>query len=308
MIASESLHPVRPVRFESLGIIVEDFHCTAHVEPEGPEELNPTHSIVFVRRGLFRRAYRGESLVADPNHILFFNAAHSYRYAHPLPGGDDCTILRVTTATALELVARHSPRHAERPEAPFQLGYGLNSPYAAMLHYELLTLTRRHALRLTVEDVLAELSDQAVRSAYQVNGERWNGGSMCTEVWRRRNDLVEEAKLAINKNLEELPSLGDLAENLECSPFHLSRTFHRVIGLSLRRYVAQLRTHIAAERLAAGAPDLTELALDLGYADHSHFTNSFRKEWGLSPSRFRSIAATGKTRARSSKRMQLVVA
>ena len=37
------------------------------------------------------------------------------------------------------------------------------------------------------------------------------------------------------------------------------------------------------------AHDLTALALDLGYADHSHFTNAFREEWGLPPSRFREL-------------------
>jgi AraC-like DNA-binding protein len=57
--------------------------------------------------------------------------------------------------------------------------------------------------------------------------------------------------------------------------------------LSLRAYSGRLRTALAAERLLAGAPDLTALALDLGYADHSHFTNAFRQEWGLPPSRFR---------------------
>ena len=29
------------------------------------------------------------------------------------------------------------------------------------------------------------------------------------------------------------------------------------------------------------------MALRLGYADHSHFTNAFRAEWGLPPSAFR---------------------
>ncbi len=287
MVALESLDSLRRVRFESLGISVVDFHCTAHVEREGPEEPSLTHGIVFVRRGLFRRTHGEEALVADANHILFFNAAHCYRYSHPLPGGDDCTILSVTTPVALELVSRHSPRHAERPEAPFPFGYGLNSRRTARLHYELLTRTRRPALRLNVEDVLAELSNQAVLTACPTHGERGGGRPMSADVWRRQHDLVEEVKLAINKSLEFLPSLGELARSLECSPFHLSRTFHRVVGLSLRRYVAQLRVHIAADRLAAGAPDLTELALDLGYSDHSHFTNSFRKEWGLPPSRLR---------------------
>lgn len=40
-------------------------------------------------------------------------------------------------------------------------------------------------------------------------------------------------------------------------------------------------------RMAEGRSNLTDLALDLGFADHSHFTNAFRREWGISPSEFR---------------------
>src|SRR5437899_4991371 len=103
----------RKVLFESLGISVVEFRCQAHVAAEGPEEPNPTHSIVLVRRGVFRRTLRRESLLADPNHVLFFNAAEPYRYCHPIPGGDACTILAVETYRALELVGRHAPADAQ---------------------------------------------------------------------------------------------------------------------------------------------------------------------------------------------------
>lgn len=49
----------------------------------------------------------------------------------------------------------------------------------------------------------------------------------------------------------------------------------------------RLRARAAAECLARGAQDLTALALDWGYTDHSHFTNAFRREWGVPPSRVR---------------------
>jgi AraC-like DNA-binding protein len=68
------------------------------------------------------------------------------------------------------------------------------------------------------------------------------------------------------------------------------RTFRAHEGLPIRRYLARLRLRLALEQLAEGGEDLTGLALDLGYADHSHFTNAFRREFGMSPSRFRSIA------------------
>jgi AraC family transcriptional regulator len=273
-----------------MGISIIDFRCRAHVQPEGAEEPNATHSIVFVRRGLFQRTQHRETLFADPNHILFFNALHPYRYSHPLPGGDDCTILAVATSAALHLVAQHAPSDAERPEKPFRLPFGLGSSRTARLHYELLALLRHHSPQLVIEDVLTELAEGALQSAYALHGDPRKSGNLShspVATMRRHRDLTEAAKLVINHSLETLPSLGHLADGLSCSPFHLSRIFHQTAGMSLRRYVGRLRANIAADRLAGGAPDLTELALDLGFADHSHFTNTFRRQWGLTPSRFR---------------------
>jgi AraC-like DNA-binding protein len=283
--ASQTRHTV----LESLGITVVDFRCRAHVEPLGPEEPNRTHGIVLVRKGVFRRKRQAETVVGDATHVLFFNAGEPYRYDHPLPGGDECTILVVDGHRALELLGRHAPRDAERPDAPFRLGHGLASSRAARLHYELLALVRRRAPLLELDDVVAELADETVGAAYRSHGALVRKRPPSTSAGRRRRDLAEAAKLLLNERLESLPSLGELARALGCSPFHLSRTFHGVTGVSLRAYVGRLRARRAAHRLAAGERDLSRLALELGYADHSHFTNAFREEWGMPPSRFRDL-------------------
>jgi len=146
---------------------------------------------------------------------------------------------------------------------------------------------RAGATTLAVEDALSELANEAIRAAYGTRGKRFNSNGLSADALHRRRDLVEAAKLVVNQHIDSLPSLRDLARSLDCSPFHLSRIFHQVTRLSLRHYIGRIRTSIAADRLAAGEQDLTELALDLGYTDHSHFTNSFRKSWGVPPSRFR---------------------
>lgn len=277
----------RTILFEGLGMSVEDFRCRAAVEPLGGEEPNPTHSIVFVRRGVFCRTRRHDTVVADPNHVLFYNASELYRYAHPVRGGDDCTILALDTTRALELVARYVPDAVERPAAPFRFGHGLSSKRAAWLHWELLGALRKAPPRIAVEDLVSELADEAVRVACRSHPSRRSGEPASAAAPRRQREIVEAATLALSRRLETPPSLTELAAALDCSPFHLSRTFHRLTGLSLRAYIRRLRTRAAAERLAAGARDLTRVALDFGYADHSHFTNSFRQEWHVPPSRFR---------------------
>lgn len=286
-VPADGAQQTRRVLFERPGIRVEDFRCTACVEPEGPAEPNATHSIVFVRRGVFGRRRRRETLVADAGHVLFFNAGEPYHFAHPVPGGDDCTILAVETSSALELVSRYAPGDAGDSGAPFRLGHGLSTPRLAGLQYELLARARRAVDALGIEDATWELADEALRTAYRAHPERTDREAPSTASQRRRRELVEAAKLAVNQRLGSSLRLGALARELGCSPFHLSRTFRMTVGLSLRRYVQRLRALVAADRLAQGARDLTGLALELGFSDHSHFTNTFRREWGTPPSNFR---------------------
>ena len=276
----------RTVLFESSGIAVVDFRCTADNKTNGPEELNPTHSIALIRRGVFKRTHRGDSVVADASHIVFCNAADPYQYSHPVSGGDDCTILTMKTSVALELIARHAPDEAENAERPFSRGHALVTPRAAQLHYEVVRLARTQDLSVTLEDAIAELADESVRASYGSSDGRRRRRHV--NAVRHRRDLAEATKVAINRHLDAPPSLRTLAGALGCSPFHLSRSFHRVEGLSLREYVRRLRARVAAHHLARGSSDLTELALRLGYTDHSHFTNAFRREWGHPPSQFRS--------------------
>ncbi|MGE5232929.1 MAG: helix-turn-helix domain-containing protein [Acidobacteriota bacterium] len=277
-------HRRRPL-LHCLGVSVVDFRCRAHVEAAGDEEPNATHSIVLVRRGVFARSDRDGTLLADANQILFFNQGQPYRYAHPLPGGDDCTILALDAECAWALHERFVWRRTGEARGPFPVGHAPSTPRAARLHLELLAASgRAEAPALTAQEVLAELVEESMRALAGVLP--WNAGKSSAAA-RRRRDTVEAAKLILNRCLDAPPSLADLAFALECSPFHLSRIFRAQTGLGLRHYLRRLRARLAAERLAHGARDLTALALDLGFCDHSHFTNAFRCEWGVPPSRLR---------------------
>ncbi len=87
--------------------------------------------------------------------------------------------------------------------------------------------------------------------------------------------------------------LTEIAAAFGMSPFTLCRVFHRHAGLPVHRYRVRLRLRHALDRLAGGERDLTGLALDLGFSDHSHLTNAFRAEFGVPPSAFRAAVALG---------------
>ena len=259
----------RSVLAEGLGVTVSDFVCRARVHPEGAEEANEQPSIVFLRRGAFRRTQRGARVLACANHVLFFHPDSPYRIAHPHVGGDECTIFTL------------SPRLAERRPKPFLAGHGPCSPRLARLHFEVLTQAAEPALAW--EDALAALLDEALGVPLPARA-----------APSRHRDLTEGAKSALQARITAAPRLAELARSLGVSPFHLSRTFARVEGIPLRRYFLRLRLRDAAVRLTQGESDLSALALELGFFDHSHFTNAFRREWGVGPRAFRERARTSK--------------
>jgi AraC-like DNA-binding protein len=81
--------------------------------------------------------------------------------------------------------------------------------------------------------------------------------------------------------------LGRVAYVLRTSPFHLARVFRAETGFSVDAYQRSLRLRAALERLPTYADGLTTLALELGFSSHSHFTETFRREFGVSPSALR---------------------
>jgi AraC-like DNA-binding protein len=105
----------------------------------------------------------------------------------------------------------------------------------------------------------------------------------------RRRDAVEEVKRAIALAPSRLIPFRELARSVECSPFELCRQFRRETGFTLTQFRHSIRLRMALELLRSHR-GLTEIALDLGYTSHSHFTAAFRNYFGITPSRYRATS------------------
>jgi AraC-like DNA-binding protein len=77
------------------------------------------------------------------------------------------------------------------------------------------------------------------------------------------------------------------------SPFHLCRAFRRMTGTSIYGYVLRERLASTLDAVLDGE-DLTTIALDAGFASHSHFTARFRGFFGCTPTALRCRARADK--------------
>ena len=91
----------------------------------------------------------------------------------------------------------------------------------------------------------------------------------------------------VHANYRNPVSLAKSAQAGGVHPGHLARSFRRVHGSTLGEYVRRLRIEEACKRLIMTDLKITEVGLECGFSDHSHFSRVFRRHLGTSPSRFR---------------------
>ncbi|WP_121253657.1 AraC family transcriptional regulator [Nocardioides ferulae] len=104
---------------------------------------------------------------------------------------------------------------------------------------------------------------------------------------------VDDEGLLVNAVVEhvegdpEVQRVSQLCEKFALGERTLQRLTARRIGLSPKWLIQRRRLHEAAERLRSPEPpDLSRVAVDLGYSDQSHFARDFRTATGLTPGQY----------------------
>jgi AraC family transcriptional regulator len=92
----------------------------------------------------------------------------------------------------------------------------------------------------------------------------------------------------IHEHLDAELSLDHLAAVAHLSPYHFARLFKNSTGLPPHQYVIARRVERAKELLRErDRPPLAEVALEVGFADQSHFARHFKRLVGVTPRQFR---------------------
>lgn len=101
---------------------------------------------------------------------------------------------------------------------------------------------------------------------------------------------VQRALWFVESHSADPVSLESVAAACHVSVFHVTRAFAATIGMPLIRYLRARRLSEAARRLAEGAPDILQVALDAGYGSHEAFTRAFREHFSHTPEQVRAQA------------------
>jgi AraC-like DNA-binding protein len=85
----------------------------------------------------------------------------------------------------------------------------------------------------------------------------------------------------------EIKTVDDLVKRAGIGKRSLQRIFNEYVGVSPKWVIRRYRLHELIEKLNSGdQPNLTQVALELGYFDQSHLINDFRSIVGYAPTQY----------------------
>jgi AraC family transcriptional regulator len=142
-------------------------------------------------------------------------------------------------------------------------------------------LMRRRASALFLQGIAQAIAIHLARNYAEIVGEtRGASPSLPGYKLRQITDWMAE-------NVAEEFNLDRLAAQAGLSRFYFNRLFKSATGVSPSRYQITLRMDAAKRLLRETKKSAVDVALDVGYANPSHFAQLFRRETGLSPSDYR---------------------
>jgi len=271
----------RRTLFESNTLQIGLFEARDVSERCGEVERQSSNVVVLPFSGLFsKHDAPGRQVIGTPSHAVFIAADVPYRLGYPSAIGDRALVLRFTGALAPDEVGSHG---GEAPASSALL------PAKAMvlrnLLYAWLNRNEPDELEIEVHGLhLLGMSLGALRSA-DVSLRR------STEArWTQSLQRVKEAVAIAPAHNWDVETLACIAL---MSPFHLCRVFRTMTGTSIYAYVLRERLASTLDAVLDGK-DLATIALDAGFASHSHFTTRFRDFFGCAPSVLRCCARAEK--------------
>ena len=264
--------------FESAAVRISRWRCHSAPPRLGAERSQPSALILFMHTGNFRVHSSAPIGLLDCTRVGFFNPGVPFQSAHPFGVRDSGSDLAVRPDLLAEILAKYDPPAADRPDLPFRLGSGPCEARTFLLHR---TLLRKVAAAepdddLEIEEISLQLVDRVARAAF---------GDLPEETFAtpRERREAEELRGILSSHPGYRHTLDALSRRLASTPFRLCRSFRTATGTTIHQYLTRVRLQQALGRLAEGSRDLTEVALELGFSSHSHFTSVFRKRLGATP-------------------------
>ena len=100
---------------------------------------------------------------------------------------------------------------------------------------------------------------------------------------------AELTKRFIHENYKDKVNIQDMCNEIGCSKSTLITSFKRTYGVTVNKYLNDLRLAEAVRILKLGDMNICQIATETGFTDQSYFSKVFSAKYGVPPSEYTKI-------------------
>lgn len=100
---------------------------------------------------------------------------------------------------------------------------------------------------------------------------------------------LQLARQIIHDRFTEPVTVTEIAQAVGAHPVHLVSAFRKHYRLTVGEYLRKLRIEFACRQIPLTDTPLSQIAADAGFYDQSHFTRTFKRLTGMTPTEYRAI-------------------
>jgi AraC-like DNA-binding protein len=255
---------------KSTSVFIERFDHPAHCAHRDDDfETTQDTAVTFVESGTFELYEDSAKWAFGAGDVLVSTPGTLRRYRHLQECPDDvCLSISFDPATVEDA-----------------LGNFRQSSYPPQISRSAAT----HFAHLLIRSALASgdplwIEELAFHSLLALVPESWDRRARRTSNTAHTRRIRSAIEL-MTERFAERCSLTSISREVGMSPFYFARTFSGLVGLSPHQYLLRLRLRRSATMLRQGA-SVTAAAFSNGFDHLGHFSRSFRRRFGVSPSKY----------------------
>ena len=220
----------------------------------------------LVQKGSFTQTYGRKTRDGRPSSLIYLRSdeAHADKFHH---AGALCFVIELEDDW---LTRSRNKQYVLDNSATFQ--GGMPAWFATRIYNEYRNMDQLSPLAIEglVLELIAETSRLTLRKA-EAQPPRW----------------LAQAQEFLHSHFSEPVSLSEVAKTVDMHSVHLARAFRQHYRCTIGEYIRKLRIDFASQEIMATDDAFTRIAMSAGFYDQSHFTRTFKRQTGLTPTEFR---------------------
>ncbi len=251
-----------------------EFYQATCIKKGFPLHMHEHYVVCFIEQGLQSFVHHKVKHLTPPGGLIVLNPGDDHTGEPADNNGFKYRALYPTLSHMREAVSEITGNHEK---LPFFMNVRIDDPELVRAFYALHLSLTREINPLECESLWITALSQLIIKHADIHAP--------AEVSKKEHRAVQTACSYIREHLAEGFNLTALAEQVGLSRFYFLRVFRDEIGVPPHTYLESVRIGKAKQLLESGI-SLNDTALELGFSDQSHFTNSFKRFIGITPGQY----------------------